>query len=94
MPEEQTFTIEGPDGETDTVTLPAGLVALFTDGDDPPAHIVGDLVQVAFTQRVHGLVHHGDDAVDEEIARIEEQALELFEERFGRSFAEVTGHQH
>ncbi|MFB6104332.1 MAG: hypothetical protein ABEJ57_04510 [Halobacteriaceae archaeon] len=94
MPTELTFTIEAPDGEPDEVTLPAGLVDLFNEADDPPARVVGDLVQVAFTQRAHALVHHAEDEVDDEVAALEEQALELFEQRFGRSFEEVTGHQH
>lgn len=94
MTEEQTFTIEGPDGSTDAVTLPDGLVTMFNEAGDPPARVVGDLVQVAFTQRVHAIVHHSEDDVDAELESLEEQALDLFEDRFGRSFEEVTGHQH
>lgn len=94
MADELTFNIEAPDGSTDTVTLPEGLVSLFSEADDTPAHVVGDLVQVAFTQRAHAVVHHSDGDVDDEVAAIEDHALDLFEARFGRSFEEVTGHQH
>lgn len=94
MTDEQTFTIEGPDGSDDVVTLPDGLVAMFNDADDPPARVVGDLVQVAFTQRVHAIVHHSEDDVDPDLEALESAALDLFEQRFGRSFEEVTGHQH
>lgn len=94
MVDEITFTIDGPDGSSDTVTLPRGLVSIFNEEDDPPATVVADLVQVAFTQRAHAIVHHGDDQAGEELVAIEDLALELFEERFGRTFAEVTGHDH
>lgn len=94
MTAELTFHIDAPDGDSDEVTLPEGLVELFNEAGDPPARVVGDLVQVAFTQRAHALVHHAEGEVDDDVAALEDHALDLFERRFGRSFEEVTGHQH
>lgn len=94
MSEEHQYTIEGPDGSTDSVALPEGLVAMFNDADDAPAQVVGDLVLVAFSQRIHAIVHHSEDDVDDDLEALESQTLDTFEERFGRSFEDVTGHQH
>ncbi|MFB6105725.1 MAG: hypothetical protein ABEJ70_02000 [Halobacteriaceae archaeon] len=92
--EDSTYTIEAPDGETDTVTLPADLVELFREADDRPVDVVGDVLQLAFTQRAHAVVHHGEGDPDEHLTDVEERALALFEERFGLSYAEATGHHH
>jgi|AntRauMinimDraft_4_1070384.scaffolds.fasta_scaffold00025_95 hypothetical protein len=93
--DEATFTIEDPDGNTDDVTLPAGLVDLFAEPDDDSnAQVVGDIVLMAFAQRAHAVVHHQEGQVDEELEEIEAATLDQFEERFGQTFGEATGHQH
>jgi hypothetical protein len=93
--DEATFTIEDPDGNTNDVTLPAGLVDLFAEPDDDSnAQVVGDIALMAFTQRAHAVVHHQEGQVDDEIEAIEQAALDQFEERFGQTFGEATGHQH
>jgi len=46
------------------------------------------------TQQAHGIVHHSQGEIDQEIADAEELTMELFEERFGQTYGEVTGHQH
>ncbi|MFB6111454.1 MAG: hypothetical protein ABEJ35_02845 [Halobacteriaceae archaeon] len=89
-----TITIEADDGSTDTVTLPEDLIGFFNEGGEPSATVVGDVLQIAFTQRAHSLVHHAEGDVDERVAAAETAALEAFEERFGQTFAEMTGHDH
>jgi hypothetical protein len=93
--DEATFTIEDSDGNTDDVTLPAGLVDLFAEeGDDSNAQVVGDIALMAFAQRAHAVVHHSEGEVDDHLEEIEEATLDQFEERFGQTFGEATGHQH
>lgn len=87
-----TFTIESG-ADSDEVTVPATLVELLSEGDQPPAEAVGDIVLLSFASRAHHLVHHGD-AVDEDVEAAEASAMDLFEERFGVTFGEATGHQH
>lgn len=88
-----TFTIESESGDEDEVTVPAGLVDLVTDSDQSPAETVGDVVMLSLANQAHHVVHHGHDT-DEDLEAQEERAMELFEERFGVSFAEATGHHH
>ena len=45
-------------------------------------------------QRIHATVHHSEGEVDPQIERLEELTMELFEERFGASYGELTGHDH
>jgi len=93
--DEATFTIEDPDGDTDELTIPAGLVDLFSEeDDDSDAQVVTDIALMAFSQRAHMLVAHGEGEPSEELEAIEEATLDKFEERFGQTFGEATGHQH
>jgi hypothetical protein len=94
MSDETDIEITTRDGTTETVTLPTDLIDMFNEAGDPPAAVVGDIVQIAFTQRVHMIVSHGDGAVDEETEAVERHARDLFEDRFGQTFAEMTGHDH
>jgi len=92
---ETTFTIEDADGNTDELTLPAELVELFSEeDDDSQAQVVGDMSLMAFAQRAHMVVHHNEDNPSEELQAIEEATLDQFEERFGMTYGEATGHQH
>ena len=88
-----TFSIESEDGEADDVTIPAGLVDLLAEGDQSRAETVGDIALLSFASRAHHVVHHSDGADDDLIAQ-EEVAMDLFEERFGVTYAEATGHHH
>ncbi|WP_290818142.1 hypothetical protein [Halovivax sp.] len=88
-----TFSIESESGDVDEVTIPAGLVDLLAEGDQSSAETVGDIALLSFASRAHHLVHHGEGA-DEELEAQEAAAMELFEERFGVSYAEATGHHH
>lgn len=94
MVDTETYTIEAPDGNSETVELPEGLVDLLSEQGEAKETVVADITLLAFAQRAHALVHHSEGEVTEDIAEIAEKAEELFEERFGVSFAEATGHQH
>ena len=88
-----TFSIESEPGDADEVTLPAGLVDLVADGDQSPAETVADVALLSFASRAHHVVHHGQGA-DADLEAQEARTMELFEERFGVTFAEATGHHH
>ncbi|MGB9965462.1 hypothetical protein [Halobacterium sp. CBA1126] len=93
--DEATFTIEDPDGDTNEVTLPTRLVEMFSEEDDESeAQVVGDIALMAFAQRAHALVHHSQEEPTEELQNVEEAVLDQFEQRFGQTYAEATGHQH
>lgn len=89
-----TFTIDGDDGSTDAVSVPASLLELLADGDDTPAETLGDLALLSCTQQIHATVHHAQGEPNDDIRTIEKETMTLFEERFGASFAEMTGHSH
>ncbi|MGM0399380.1 MAG: DUF7545 family protein [Halobacteriota archaeon] len=83
------------DDESDEFELPADLVDLFREEDDETdAEIVGDMVVMAFAERAHAIVHHGHGDEDEELEAIESDAMDVFEERFGMTYGEATGHSH
>ncbi|MFC4245601.1 hypothetical protein ACFOZ7_01040 [Natribaculum luteum] len=88
-----TFTIESENGDEDDVTLPAGLVELVAEGGQSPTETVGDIALLSFASRAHHIVHHGEEA-DAELEAQEARVMDLFEERFGVTFGEATGHQH
>ncbi|WP_129116930.1 DUF7545 family protein [Halegenticoccus tardaugens] len=94
MVDTETYTIEGPDGDTDAFDLPAGLVDVLSEQGENPAAVVGDVALLSFVQRAHTVVHHAEGDVPADLAEINDVAEELFEERFGVSFGEATGHQH
>ncbi|WP_254534697.1 DUF7545 family protein [Halomarina litorea] len=85
--------IDGPDGE-DQVTLPARLLDMLAEGEESSAKVVGDLALMSCAQRIHATVHHAEGEVDDELQAVEDTTLDLFEERFGMTFGEATGHQH
>ncbi|APW98003.1 hypothetical protein CHINAEXTREME_09515 [Halobiforma lacisalsi AJ5] len=87
-----TVSIEADDS-TDEVTIPAGLLDLVAEGDQTTAETIGDVALLSFASRAHHVVHHGEGS-DEELEAQEERVMELFEERFGVTFGEATGHQH
>ncbi len=92
--DDATFTVTGPEGEEEEVTLPAALVDAFAEEGDTDTEVVADVLQMAFTQRAHAIVHHSEGDVPEELEEAEERAADLFEERFGMTFGEATGHAH
>lgn len=94
MVEHHTFEIVGEDDTRDDVTIPAALIELFTEDDEPATEVVGDVVMLGFAQRIHALVHHGHGGADADLEAIEAATMEQFEDRFGASYAELTGHAH
>ncbi|WP_247002142.1 DUF7545 family protein [Halosolutus gelatinilyticus] len=88
-----TFSITADDGSTDDVTVPTGLVELVAEGDQNGAETVADVLLLSFASRAHHLVHHGE-AGDDDLEAQESRVMDLFEERFGVTFGEATGHQH
>jgi hypothetical protein len=89
-----TVTLESEDGAVDSLQVPTKLLDMLAEGDETAPEVVGDIAMFGFAQRIHGAVAHGEGDVDEELEAVEELALDLFEDRFGRSFAELTGHDH
>jgi hypothetical protein len=88
-----TLTIDGPEG-SDELTVPSGLVDLLREGEEDASEVVGDVALFGLAQRIHGAVHHGQGEASEELEAVEESTLDLFEERFGMTFGEATGHDH
>ena len=82
------------DSETDELEVPVALVELLSEEGESVTGVVGDLAMLGLAQQAHGIVHHSQGDVDEDIVAAEEQTMRLFEERFGQSYAEVTGHSH
>lgn len=88
-----TVSISTDDGTSDEVTVPSGLIDLVAEGDQTDAETIGDVTLLSFASRAHHIVHHGQEA-DEELEAQEARIMELFEERFGVTYGEATGHQH
>jgi len=88
------FQIEGPDG-TDEIELPEGILHLLSeDDDDSMAQVVGDIAVMAFASRAHAIAHHQEGEPNAEISELEEETMDVFEDRFGMTYGEATGHQH
>ena len=88
-----TLSIEG-DAETDEVTLPVEMLDLLREADESDAEVVGDLALFSCAQRIHATVHHAEGGDTERYRAIEERTMALFEERFGATYGELTGHDH
>ena len=93
MVETETYRIESPDGDADEIELPVGLVDVLAEQGEEKSTVAADVTLMGFVQRAHAIAHHGQGDA-EDIDEIADTAEELFEQRFGVSFAEATGHQH
>lgn len=93
MSEDITLTISGDDG-TDELTVPATLIDLLSEEHEVPAEVVGDVAMFGLAQRIHAAAHHGENDPNAAIESAENRTLELFEDRFGMTFGEATGHEH
>ncbi|MCL9817083.1 DUF7545 family protein [Natronocalculus amylovorans] len=94
MVDTETYTVEGPNGDSDTVDLPAGLVDTLAEQGEEPSKVISDIVLQALAQHAHALAHHSQGDTPEDLVEMNEKAEELFEARFGVSLAEATGHHH
>jgi len=93
-PDTETLTVEGPDGEREAVELPAGMADVFADPGESAALVAADFLVHAFAQQGHALAHHSGDDVPDDVVALNDRMEELFEERFGFSMADATGHEH
>jgi hypothetical protein len=93
-PETVTVTLETAD-DSDELTVPSGLIDILKEAPEETAtEVVGDIAMMGFAQRIHGAVHHAEGEPDEEIQALDDATMDLFEERFGATFDELTGHSH
>jgi len=88
-----TLTLE-TDEDSDELEVPAKIIDLLNDSDEGVTTVVGDLAMLSIAQQAHGIIHHTQGEIGEDVEAAEELTMELFEERFGQSFAEMTGHDH
>ena len=88
-----TLSVEGEEDEDD-VTLPVEMLDLMREAEESNAEIAGDLALFSCAQRIHATVHHAEGGDTERYEEIEARTMELFEDRFGASYAELTGHDH
>ncbi|AOW79932.1 hypothetical protein HTSR_0742 [Halodesulfurarchaeum formicicum] len=95
MADSITVTVETETG-TDEITLPLDVIDLYREEpEETDAMIAADMLVMAFTERAHALAHHSEDeATEVDLEAIESEMLEAFEDRFGVSYAEATGHSH
>ncbi|ATW89427.1 hypothetical protein halTADL_2711 [Halohasta litchfieldiae] len=94
MVDTETYTIEGPSGDTDSVELPAGLVDTLAEQGEEPTQVISDIVVQALAQHSHALVHHSQGETPQDLVDINETMEELFEDRFGMPLADAMGHDH
>lgn len=94
MADTLTVTVD-VDEETEEIELPASLVDLYREeAEESDTKIVADMLVMAFSERAHAIAHHGEGGDQETIQTIEDDMMALFEERFGMTYGEATGHSH
>lgn len=89
-----TYTLDASDGTTDSFDVPTAILDRLSEGDEPAATIAADVAVMAFAGRAHALVHHGQGEADAQLEAAEQTMLDDFEDRFGVTYAEATGHSH
>lgn len=90
-----TYTVSIQAGDsTDELEVPKAAIELLSEPGDGPADVVGDLTLLSIAQQLHGAVHHAQGEPDEALEAAEADVMEHFEERFGQTYGEMTGHQH
>ncbi|PSP89687.1 hypothetical protein BRC90_05015 [Halobacteriales archaeon QS_4_69_34] len=87
-----TLTIDAPD-TTDELVVPTRLLELVAEDDESAPEVVGDTAMITLANQIHHTVAHAE-GTGEGLEDVEAHTMELFEERFGESFAEMTGHEH
>jgi hypothetical protein len=92
---DQTVSVTLESGDTtDEIEVPTTLVDLLGEGDESVPTVVGDLAVLGLAQQAHGVVHHGQGETSQELEDAEALMMDLFEDRFGQTYGEVTGHSH
>ena len=94
MVDTNAYTIEGPDGASETLDVPAGLVETLAEPDEESTTVLSDIVVQALAQHAHSLVHHAEGEPSPELVELNEAVEELFEDRFGMSLEDAMGHSH
>jgi hypothetical protein len=89
-----TVRLETDDDGSDAIEVPRAIIEMLGEAGEDTTTVVGDLAMLGIAQQAHALVHHSHGDTDAELEDAEELAMELFEERFGQSYGEVTGHSH
>lgn len=82
------------DDEREEFELPAGLVGRLSEPGESPPTVVADFAIMSFAGRAHALAHHDEGQPDPELEEIEDDMMNRFEDRFGVTYAEATGHSH
>jgi hypothetical protein len=88
-----TVTLETEE-DSDELEVPAKIIDLLNDSDEGTTTVVGDLAMLSIAQQAHGIIHHTQGEIGEDVEAAEQLTMELFEDRFGQSFADMTGHDH
>lgn len=81
------------DGESTELDVPTGVFDVLAE-DEPAVEVMTDLALFELTRNVHAAANHSEIETDVPLDDVEDEVLDLFEERFDVSFAEATGHQH
>ena len=82
------------DDESDELEIPVDAIDLLNEGEEGVPTVLGDLALLGVAQQIHGIIHHTQEDVGEDVEAAEQKTMELFEERFGQSFADMVGHDH
>jgi hypothetical protein len=90
----EAYTIEDPDGNTETVDIPAGLVDTLAEQGEDSTTVVTDIVVQSLAQHAHSMVHHSEGEPPADLVEINEAVEDLFEDRFGMSLQDAMGHSH
>ena len=88
-----TVTLETDDA-TEEIEVSATLVETLAEEGEDPTTVLGDLAVLGLAQQAHGIVHHSQGEIPAELEEAEALTMDLFEERFGQSYGEMTGHSH
>ena len=82
------------DDSSDEIEVPRTLLDLLGEGEEPPAAVVADIAMLGLAQQAHGAVHHAHGDPDADLQAAEAFVMDRFEERFGQTYGEMTGHSH
>jgi hypothetical protein len=92
---DDTVTVQLEVGDdSDELEVSETLVEMLREGDEGVPDVVADLAMLGLAQQAHGAIHHSHGEVSEELKDAESVTMDLFEERFGETYAEMTGHDH